>query len=366
MAKVLNVLLLTDRLDASGVTSYTQSLAAALVRKNYGVKVVAGGGSLVDSFRADKVDIEVVHNITSRFLRPLVRLRLRHIIKRFGPDLLHLQHERLAPLARDLAEATGIPYLLTVHHFHRAGASIPYAAGQLKKIVAVSDPLRENLVNDVRIAKDFIAVVPNGVDVARFAPRARGSGNRVPVVGTVGALIERKGQKFFIEAAKKVLDRGVDAEFVVAGDGKDKQTLRGLVKELGIAKRMTFVRETVDTAALLNTFDIYASPSLSEGLGISVLEAMACATPVIATGVGGIYSIVEDGVSGLIVPAKDSDALAEKIIALAQDSGFASDLAANAREVVKQRFSLARMMDKMELLYKAALTEGAGAEEPAP
>jgi glycosyltransferase involved in cell wall biosynthesis len=210
--------------------------------------------------------------------------------------------------------------------------------------------------------------ISNGIDIARFAPRgpaatelraALGIGGG-PLVLIVGHLSEVKGHPTFLRAAKTVLDRvpqcrfaALGGETITAGYGAE---LQRLAAELGLADRMHFLGFRNDVPAVLQAADIVALPSQAEGLPLAVLEAMACARPVVATPVGGVPDAVVEGVTGHLVPPDDVARLAEAIVGLLQNPVRAARMGAEGRRRAETYFSLDRFVSGVERLYDELLT----------
>jgi glycosyltransferase involved in cell wall biosynthesis len=191
-------------------------------------------------------------------------------------------------------------------------------------------------------------VIPLGIDLERFArPRATRFG--APVIGNVGRLAAQKGQRYLLEAAPAVLAAHPDARFVIVGDGERRDELEELARGLPV----TFTGQRDDVPDLLASFDVFACPSLFEGLCLAVVEAQAAGVPVVATPVGGIRDTVADGETGLSVPVADGDALARAIIRLLDEPELAARLADEARRRVRARFSEQRMVEETVRLYGA-------------
>jgi glycosyltransferase involved in cell wall biosynthesis len=211
--------------------------------------------------------------------------------------------------------------------------------------------------------------VPNGIDIWRFAPPEPEATlpawhPRRPVVLIVGHLSEVKGYPTFLRAAARVLAMGDDCSFAALG-GETAcpgygAVLEQLVQTLGIAERVKFLGWQSDVAATLRFADIVVMPSRAEGLPMALLEAMACARPVVATPVGGIPEAVTDGVTGLIVPTDDEQALAAAISRLLRDNRLAAALGERARSRVVSDFSLTGMVSGIEAIY-ASLLKSRGA-----
>jgi glycosyltransferase involved in cell wall biosynthesis len=228
-------------------------------------------------------------------------------------------------------------------------------------VVVNSEAVTERLKAAGTVPGRRIVLIPNGVDLARFAP-APGSGafrsDRV-TVGTLAMLRPEKAVGDLVRAAPAIRERCPAARFVIGGDGPCRPQLERLVRGLGLERVVEFRGATAQPEAALRDLDIFVLPSISEACPNALLEAMTIGLPVVATRVGGIPALVEDGKTGLLVPPGDPLSLARAIIRLIEDPGLAAALAARAREHVQNEFGLDRMLARIEALYDRALTDGA-------
>ncbi len=222
-------------------------------------------------------------------------------------------------------------------------------------VVAISGAIRENLVNDVRVTKDLISTVPDGLDLSRYkvpAERAEGS---IPIVGSVGRLVPDRGLEFLLQAAALVKEAGHDPEYVIAGDGPEKGRLLKLASKLGLRERLTISPGASDYTSVLPAIDIFVAPSTNEGLGIHILEAMACGRPIVASSVGGIFTLVKDGKGGFLVPPRDPEAIAKAVISLIKDPHLRVAMGSYSRAQAESSFSLAKMVEATEAVYRIAI-----------
>ncbi|HMC12409.1 MAG TPA: glycosyltransferase family 4 protein, partial [Pirellulaceae bacterium] len=173
-----------------------------------------------------------------------------------------------------------------------------------------------------------------------------------PVVSTAGPLEAIKGIPYFLGAARQVLASRRDVEFLVAGAGPEEANLRRVARELDIADRVTFVPYVLGFSDSLAATDIFCLPSLQQGLGSIMLEAMALGRPVIATGVGGVSSVIRDGETGLIVLPQNSGELARRIIELLDQPARARAMGAQARKLVVEQYSVDTMVHRTAQLYR--------------
>ena len=199
-----------------------------------------------------------------------------------------------------------------------------------------------------------IAVVPNGLDFAPFSPRVpRPTLRQVTAVGNLRPL---KGHDVLIEASAGILERFPDARFEIIGDGPARGALIEQARTRGVAHAFTFGGHSGDIPARLAESDIFVHPSRSESFPNAVLEAMAAALPIVASGVGGVGELIDDGRTGWLVPPGEHEALARRVIQLMEDPKAAARAGAAARDEAEARFSFDRMIAGFDDIYFAELT----------
>ena len=179
------------------------------------------------------------------------------------------------------------------------------------------------------------------------------------IVGCVASLFPHKGHKYLLEAAKIVLDDFPGkAKFILAGSGILEDSLRAYAKELGIEEYVEFKGVVADIPGLLCSFDLVVLPSSErEGLGLSLIEAMAAGKPVIGTSVGGIPEVIKDGQNGFLVPPKDSKALSKAILTILQDPVRASQMGKIGRQIAEEKFSEKHLLREISGLYRALFAD---------
>jgi glycosyltransferase involved in cell wall biosynthesis len=208
-----------------------------------------------------------------------------------------------------------------------------------------------------------ISVIRNGVDIDRFAPRppdvalraSLGLASKTPLVALVSRLNPMKGIDDFVQAMALLTGRYPEARFVIVGDGASRRELEEQARRLGLAERVVFTGTQLNVAAILSQATISVVPSLSEGLSNVVLESMATGIPVVATRVGGTPEILEDGVTGLLVPPCDAPELAAAVGRLLGDPAMARRMGDAGRARAVARFSMPTMVSQTETLYRAFL-----------
>ena len=228
-------------------------------------------------------------------------------------------------------------------------------------LIAECEASRKYLVKTLGYAPGKIKTIYNGIDVAGWPVsktdrqqkrlELRLSGQEL-LIGVVGRLDAQKGHSVLLEALAKVRQR-MPLRCVVIGDGPKRGLLEAQIRRLNLVKAVWLLGERDDVTAWLSSLDIFAMPSLWEGLPNALLEAMALGLPVVASAVDGIPEVVVDGKNGLLVPPRQPAALAKRLADLAADPALRASLGREAQKTVFERFTLARMMSEYEAMYAA-------------
>jgi sugar transferase (PEP-CTERM/EpsH1 system associated) len=239
---------------------------------------------------------------------------------------------------------------------------------------AVSRGLRDHYVTQLGVPANRLGIIPNGVDTGRFRPdpTARAdvreylrADEDTLVVGTVSRLDPVKGHSILLRASELALSRGVRVQVVIIGDGPGRSAVKQQVQSSPLLRdRVVITGEIHDVPRWLNSFDVFALPSLAEGMSNTLLEAMAVGVPPVASSVGGNPEVIEDGRSGLLFETGDSEALVAHFKTLALDARYRRQLGDNARRRVETSFSLQRMLRDYEQLYLGMLPRD-GVVQPA-
>ncbi len=279
-------------------------------------------------------------------------------------DLIHSQLPDENFYAAIASKFARIPAIATYHGAIDTGFKPRIKLAAVKYLraaaVAVSDHLREQLLQQ-GFRETSLHRIYNGLEVARYGQSRTGVLRHelglpmsARLVGTVANLRATKGYPFLAEAARDVCDRFPDVHFVAVGE-KDKQVFPALERrlhELGIADRFHLLGFRADVPATLSELDVFVLASTSEGFSISTIEAMASKLPIVVTRCGGPEEIVEPEMTGLMVPAADSGALAKAITTLLEDPARGAAMAARAQIAARERFSITSMVAQYERLYR--------------
>jgi glycosyltransferase involved in cell wall biosynthesis len=229
---------------------------------------------------------------------------------------------------------------------------------QVALFICASECIRQMLLAQ-DIDDERVVTVHEGIDLEHVAAAPPASTreafwlpHNAPVVGAVGALVDHKGHRVLVRAAAQVVREVPDARFVILGEGERRDELLREVRELGLERHVLLPGFRPDVLSLLKTFDLFVMPSITEGLGTSLLDAMACERPIVASRVGGIPEVVVDGETGILVPPRDADSLAEAIVRLLEDRALAARLAAAGASRVRERFTVDRMIEETLDIYR--------------
>lgn len=294
--------------------------------------------------------------------------QLHRILRSIAPDVVHVHDPMgVAIIAMALKMQPPLrprPLIVASRRvdFHlKKNAFSKWKYRHVDVFIAVSHVIATMLIED-GIPADRIAVVHDGVpigtidktpatDVHKELWLPHGS----PVVGNVAALVPHKGQKDLIAAAARVVRAVPDARFVILGDGELRPVLEQQVKDLGLERHVFLPGFRADALSLQKSFDIFVMSSITEGLGSSMLDALACGTPVIGTRAGGIPEAIDHGRTGLLVKPHHPDELAAAIVRLLRNPELRATLGAAGRAHVEQAFSVERMVEGTLEVYQSRL-----------
>lgn len=350
------VLLFAGPFQVRGSSAYTIRLAARLGEHGFSPQVICPDARLIDRARRADLPIAEYPHLNFPVWGRVVMELLRRDLASEPPDLVHIQSRSVLPQGTWLARRLERPFVLTVHDYVPPNERLAFDRRLGRRIIAVSESVRSELLSRTGLTDELVTVIPSGVEstVDAEALPVLDPGH-VPVVGTAGPLEAVKGVPFFLGAARNVLAAHKEVEFLVAGAGPEEENLRRLARELDITEHVTFVPNLLGFTGSLAAMDIFCLPSLKQGLGTTMLEAMALGKPVIASGVGGVYSVIRDGETGLVVPPKDSGRLAERILEVLDDPMRARAIGESGRRLVQKEFNVETMVRRTAGLYEEVL-----------
>ena len=234
-----------------------------------------------------------------------------------------------------------------------------------KHVVTTGEALRDRLIRYNGLSPNQVTSVPTGIDPERFSPTDAGLRQRrrrelglpedVPLIGIVATLRSWKGHGYLLDALASF--GAVRAHLAIVGDGPQRAALERQAAMLGLRDRVTFAGNRDDVSPWLQSFDVFALPSYAnEGVPQALLQAMFTGVGSVTTNAGAIPEIAIDGQTALVVPKRDTTALANALLRLLDDRSLADELGRNARSLVTSRHSLATMLDRMEAIFADAAT----------
>ena len=306
--------------------------------------------------------------------------RFSRVLRDLKPDLVHAHDPHavsMAAMALSTMKASSRPLLVAARRvdFHlKQNAFSRWKYKLVDLMICSSDVILAMAIQD-GIAADRGVTVHEGIDVERIESMPAADAHKelwlpphAPLVGNIAALVPHKGQRFLVEAAPRVVRAMPDTIVLVFGEGPLRQPLQQQIKTLGLESYVRLVGFRPDVLALLKSFDVFVMSSITEGLGTSILDAMAASRPVVATAAGGIPEAVEHGVTGLVVPPQHPAELADAILALLKDPELRARMGAAGLARARERFTADRMVDATIAAYEAAAgrPRAAGNGSPPP
>ena len=365
--KKIKVLRMISNLGVGGVQKRMVSLLPKLNKERYDIIVCSfKPGELQHCLEQSGIPVKI---IPRRFkFDPVCIYRLCSIMKKENIDIVHTHCHKPNTTGRIAAKLAGVPVIIANEHNVDSWKSNwqlildRWLAAYSDKIIAVSEAVKSFYVKNANISTDKFEVIYNGVDLDFWQ-------NNVPakeiifkkktelgllqddkVIVAIGRLHPQKGHEHLLRAAKKIIPKMQNLKFLIIGDGPMRLSLESLSERLGIKENIIFTGNREDIKDMLYLSDISVISSIREGFSNVVLESMACGKPLVATDVGGNNEIIIDGENGFIVPSKDEDALADKMLILAGNEELTKKMGLTAKQTV-EKFSLMKMIHETENLY---------------
>lgn len=384
--KRVKVVHIITRLDVGGSSTNTIETVARLDPSRYDVLLISGRtddpqGTIVAGLKQRNIRYEFIDDLRRNIdlfkdLEALIKLYRR--IKKERCAIVHTHSSKAGILGRWAAKWAGVPIIIHTPHghifygyFNRIVTGIfvwieRAAAKFTDRIVTLTERgRREHVEFKIGPLEKFIAI-PSGIDIhpARFSEedtrQLRGQWI-IPserfIFGTVARLDPIKGIPYLVQAMAEVVKAKPDSQLLIVGDGEQKQELQASCERLGIKYHVTFTGHQNNVGRFMEMMDVFVLPSLNEGMGRVLLDAMVLSKAVIASNVGGIPDVVDDGKTGLLVPAKDPQALAQAMLRLRNDAALTAEFGRQGHKKVTEGFSLDSMVQKIAGLYEECLAQ---------
>jgi glycosyltransferase involved in cell wall biosynthesis len=290
--------------------------------------------------------------------------RLSRVLKQLRPEILHAHDPSgvaMAATALSIASPRPRPPLVASRRIEFPIARNSFSAwkyAQVDCFLAISRAVRDRLIAD-RIPSSKVEIVHEGVDVERLVSLPHGNLHAAlflpthsPIVGTIGALVAQKDHHTLIDAAAVVVKQVSDVRFVILGEGDLRPHLEKQIKHLHLERHVFLAGFRADVLELLKDVDVFALSSTHEGMCTSLLDAMAAEKPAVATAVGGVPEVVDDMTTGFLVPPREPEALASRIIQLLKDQALRRRMGRAGLERVRRLFTVERMVQETVAAYQ--------------
>lgn len=276
-------------------------------------------------------------------------------------EIIHAHLAKDYPIAALAARIARRPFVFTRHVLFPMKRLQKFALQNVSGIIAPSKAVADALRRQNLFSPEIIETIYNGVDVEQFAQVEKNQNTNF-TVGTIGHLAPIKGHDIFVRAAAIVLRKRQDIRFVIVGEdksrsGENRRRLENLIGELNLQNYIEIAGWTDDVRPFLGKFDLFVSAARSEPFGLVLAEAMAARIPVVAARSEGATEIIEDDVSGVLVPLENHENLAQAVLDLAENSARRSRLGDAGRRRVEDKFSLEKMVSETERFYRRALRQ---------
>jgi glycosyltransferase involved in cell wall biosynthesis len=282
-------------------------------------------------------------------------LRLFLFIKRNRIQIMHSHLPLSNIIGRSIAWLAGVPIIISTEQSTYYEKSLPFVIADCllaritTQITAISQAVRFFASNQAHLAPEKFLVIPNCISLhllhisstseRQENKRELGISKNQPVIITIGRLSPEKGQSVLLDAARIILDEKPNAVFLIVGDGPCEQSLKRQAQRNGLEGHVVFLGFRQDIFSLLQISTVMVLPSLREGLSVALMEASACSVPIVASNVGGIPEVVENGVSGFLVPPGDDTAFANSILQLLDSPDLRDSMGLAGRKIITDRYS---------------------------
>jgi glycosyltransferase involved in cell wall biosynthesis len=395
MREKSKIIHLITRLDKGGSADITLLTVLGIDKKEYEVILVKG--PTYESQMSEEEEAYVVASLKEAQLKGIKIVTNRYLLRRINPfydvlalfslykllakerpTIVHTHTSKAGFLGRLAAKGAGVPIIIHTPHGHvffgyfgafktKIFIFMERLASRITdKIVALTHGEKEDYLFFKIADKEKFVVINSGIELKRFKElpiplkqnfkKELGIPENALIVGTVGRLVPVKGPEFLIEAAQFIIPKYPNVFFVFTGDGHLRKDLERKASDLGIKENVVFLGWRNDAAKIISVTDIFVLPSLNEGMGRVLAEAMALGKPIVASNVGGIPDLVIHGKNGFLVPPKNSKELARYIQILLEDKEKREKMGREGREMAGN-FSHEIMIKKISRLYKELMTQ---------
>ena len=391
----IKVLHIITRFDKGGSAQNTYLSLLGLRKKNYQLSLVSGlsleSEMKYEEIKAKEKDIQILKSEGIEFTQcPFLLRRINiikdlkaffdiwRIIKKYNPLIVHTHSSKAGLMGRLAAKLAGTPIIVHTPHGHvffgyfgplktKLFIILEKLASRITdKIVALTNREKKDHILFKIAEEDKFSVIYSGIELnilkessseeKQNLKKELGIPENSLIVGTAGRLVPVKGPEFLVKASKYITSKYPDTYFMFTGDGPLEQDLKRKALEMGISDNIIFLGWRDDLAKIISIYDIFVLPSLNEGMGRVLVEAMALGKSIVASNVGGIPDLVIHGKNGFLIPPKNPKELAKYIQVLLEDKDKREKMGLAGKEMA-YNFTGERMVEKIANLYKKLLTQ---------
>ena len=398
----IKVLHIITRFDKGGSAQNTYLSLLGLKKKNYQLSLVSGlsleSEMKYEEIKAKEKDIQILESEGIKFIQCPFLLRkiniikdlraffdIWRIIKKYNPLIVHTHSSKAGLMGRLAAKLAGTPIIVHTPHGHvffgyfgplKTKLFIIFeklASRITDKIVALTNREKKDHMLFKIAEEDKFSVIYSGIELnilkeSSFEEKQNlkkelGIPENSLIVGTAGRLVPVKGPEFLVKASKYIISKYPDTYFMFTGDGPLEQDLKRKALEMGISDNIIFLGWRDDLAKIISIYDVFVLPSLNEGMGRVLVEAMALGKSIVASNIGGIPDLVIHGKNGFLVPPKNPKELAKYIQILLEDEKKREKMGLAGKEM-SLNFSAENMVEKIAELYEELLKGGLDKSSP--
>ena len=358
----MNILQILPELNVGGVETGTVDFAKYMIAQGHKSVVVSYGGALVEELEK----IGCMHYALPVHKKNLFSMlssvkQLIVIINKEDIQIVHARSRVPAWIAFFACRKTKAVLVTTCHGYYTSHF-FSQAMGFGKRVIAISEVIGRHMVHDFGVPADIVRIIPRSVDLSKFQiKRADKDANAPKVITMIGRITPLKGHPYFLKAMSQVVRHMPNVRIQIIGDAPPKKKsykdeLIMLSKRLGLASHVEFLGNRRDIPQLLAQSDcLVLSTITQEAFGRVILEAQAAGVPVVATKVGGVVEIIDDGRTGLLVMPKDPEGMSKAIIRILQDPHLSARMVEQSQKRIDERYTIKHMADATLNVYKEVL-----------
>jgi glycosyltransferase involved in cell wall biosynthesis len=358
----MKVLHIINSLDCGGLEKFAIDLSLELNKRGHQAEILClqQGGDLKAVAEQNHLRVTALDKKQGTDFNLIGKMA--GFVKKNRFDIVHTHN--MGPLiygtiACRLASNT---HLINTRHGRETKTANPIIWALNQKIVAISSDAAEQMLKCNKINKDKVSIIPNGTDLKTFdikvsdeeklsIKKSLGLNHDTLILGNIGRLAKEKDQGSLIKAVKKMVSKKNKIELIMVGDGPLKKELMELAKELNVLESVKFLGYRNDIAKLLSIIDVFVLSSFTEGISLTLLEAMAAGKPIVATKVGGNPEVVDDGVTGILVPCGFPERIESAVMRFYANRSLIAQFGEAGRKRAYEFFSLENMTNQYEKLY---------------